>query len=584
MSGLTRRLVALAVAGLAAGVGALLLATSSEQEPDPVLVIVVAETMGIGFIGAGLYAWWRRPDNRTGTLMTLVGFTWFASVARTADAAWLFSIGNLIGALWIGALVHMLVAFPAGRVEPGLARRTVILGWATVIGLSVVYVLVTERLNDECDSCPGNVFNVVDSDAAVTATLVVSSVLSVVLLAGLGVLMIRRWRGAGPVQRRALAPVAATGAAIAVVGVLSAVPAAFGADDVSDPFNATLLILIAAVPFAFLAGLLRSSLSRAGAVNALFDRLGRVDARGALAQALGDDSLGLAYWVPDRRSYVDADGRDVALPARGRAVTEIERDGEPVAAIVHDEALLEDPELVRTAGAAAALALQNERLAAELHARYADLRAASARLVAAGDAARRRIERDLHDGAQQRLVSLSITLNLARNAAPPGSPTAELLQEASTELAAGLSELRELARGIHPAVLTERGLDPALESLAARAPLPVSVTAELDDRLAPAVEAAAYFVVMEALTNVAKYAGATTARVTVAQANGHVTVDVQDDGVGGADPKAGSGLAGLADRVTALGGRLVVESPPGGGTVVRAELPARRLEPSTGPR
>ena len=257
MSGLTRRLVALAVAGLAAGVGALLLATSSEQEPDPVLVIVVAETMGIGFIGAGLYAWWRRPDNRTGTLMTLVGFTWFASVARTADAAWLFSIGNLIGALWIGALVHMLVAFPAGRVEPGLARRTVILGWATVIGLSVVYVLVTERLNDECDSCPGNVFNVVDSDAAVTATLVVSSVLSVVLLAGLGVLMIRRWRGAGPVQRRALAPVAATGAAIAVVGVLSAVPAAFGADDVSDPFNATLLILIAAVPFAFLAGLLR---------------------------------------------------------------------------------------------------------------------------------------------------------------------------------------------------------------------------------------------------------------------------------------------------------------------------------------
>ncbi len=279
--------------------------------------------------------------------------------------------------------------------------------------------------------------------------------------------------------------------------------------------------------------------------------------------------------MPDRGRHVDADGRDVALPANGRAVTEIERDGEPVAAIVHDEALLEDPELVRTAGAAAALALQNERLAAELHARLSDLRAASARLVAAGDAARRRIERDLHDGAQQRLVSLSLTLSLARRTAPDGSRTAELLDEASTELGAGLAELRELARGIHPAVLTERGLDPALESLAARAPLPVSVSAAPHDRLPPAVDAAAYFVVMEALTNVAKYSGASAAEVTVRCDDGHVTVDVHDDGVGGADPNAGSGLAGLADRVIALGGRLVVESPPSGGTVVRAELPTR---------
>ena len=406
----------------------------------------------------------------------------------------------------------------------------------------------------------------------------VGLVVSVVLLAGLGFVLIRRWRGFGKVQRRALAPVVWTGAAVAVVGVGSVLPIALGADEVSEVVDAGLIVLITALPFAFLVGLMRSSLSRAGAVSALFERLGGVSARDALAEALGDDSLALAYWLPDSRRYVDARGQTVVLPAPddgSRAVTEIERDGAPVAAIVHDPALLDDRELVRTAGAAAALALENERLAAEVRARYDDLRAASARLVAAGDAARRRIERDLHDGAQQRLVSLSVTLNLARKHAEPGSQTATLLDSAMTELTAGLSELRELARGIHPAVLTDHGLDPALEGLAARAPLPVTISATVEGRLPPAVEAAAYFVVMEALTNVAKYAGATAAEVTVQQVNGHVVIDVADDGVGGADPTAGTGLAGLADRVAALGGRLMVESPLGGGTVVRAEMPAR---------
>jgi signal transduction histidine kinase len=179
----------------------------------------------------------------------------------------------------------------------------------------------------------------------------------------------------------------------------------------------------------------------------------------------------------------------------------------------------------------------------------------------------------LHDGAQQRLVALSFTLSLARRRAEPNSPTASLLETAVTELMAGLSELRDLARGIHPAVLTERGLDHALAGLAARAPLPVTISARLDERLPAAVEAAAYFVVMEALTNVAKYASATSAEVTIQQINGDLVIEVADDGVGGADPAAGTGLLGLADRVAALGGRLDVASPRGGGTIVRAELP-----------
>jgi len=582
MSGLRRALIALAVAGLALGLAALALVTTSERERDPTPWIVLALTLGWGFIGAGLYAWWRRPENRVGPLMTLVGFLWFLGALSSADTAWAYTLGLALGSLWIAALIHMLVTFPTGRVAAGLERAVVVAAWASVIVLSPLVLLFVEQPGD-CDECPDNLLAVWDNETAATVAEGFGLVVSVALLLGVGRVLLRRWRSFGPVQRRALAPVVWTGGAVAVVGVLSVLPIALGADEVTGVVDAILIVLITVLPFAFLIGLMRSSLSRAGAVSALFERLGGAGARDALAEALGDDSLALAYWLPDQARYVDAKGHTVTLPEgdADRAVTEIERDGGPVAAIVHDPALLDDRELVRTAGAAAALALENERLAAEVRARYDDLRAASARLVAAGDAARRRIERDLHDGAQQRLVSLSVTLNLARKNAEAGSRTAALLDSAMKELTAGLAELRELARGIHPAVLTERGLDPALQGLAARAPLPVTVSAAVEGRLEPAVEAAAYFVVMEALTNVAKYASASAAEVTVEQVNGGVVIGVQDDGVGGADPTAGSGLAGLADRVAALGGRLMVDSPPGGGTVVRAEMPARRSELAT---
>ena len=575
MSGLRRALIGLAVAGFALGLAALALVTSSEHESAPAGPVVLALTMGWAFAAAGIYAWWRRPENRTGPLMTLVGFTWFLGSLTSADTAWVFTLGAVLQSVWVGALVQMLIAYPSGRVGPGLERAMVTFGWVAAFVLPLAGALLTADPAD-CGDCPDNLLLITDSDVAEAIFNVANVLATLVLLAGIGVVLIRRWRGYGKVQRRALAPVVWTGAAVVVVGIGTVVWDAVAGDDAAEPGGAVLLVLVTALPFAFLVGLMRSSLSRVGAVTALFERLGGTSARDALAEALGDDTLALAYWLPDSRRFVDAAGHTVALPepGAGRAVTEIERDGAPVAAIVHDPALLDDPELVRTAGAAAALALENERLAAEVRARYDDLRAASARLVAAGDAARRRIERDLHDGAQQRLVSLSVTLNLARKHAEPGSRTATLLESAVAELTAGLSELRELARGIHPAVLTERGLSAALEALAARAPIPVTISGALEERLPPAVESAAYFVVMEALTNVARYASATTADVTIERADGHVVVGIADDGIGGADPAAGSGLSGLADRVSALGGRLVVQSPRGGGTIVRAEMPA----------
>jgi signal transduction histidine kinase len=578
MSGLQRALVGLAVAGVVVGLAALALVTSNTRQPVP---WQLALTLGWGLIGAGLYAWWRRPENRVGALMALAGFLWFLGALQSADIAWAYTLGLAVSSLWIGALVHMLVAFPDGRVAPGLERAVVRFGWLAA-GVLAPLTLLFDAHPDECAGCPENVLLVWDDETLATIVEATAVIVAVSLLVPLAAILIRRWRSSGPVQRRALTPVVGTGAAIAVTAVLLLLLTAVGADAVSRVADAVLLLLTIAVPFAFLAGLMRSSLSRAGAVSALLERLGGGGTRDALAAALGDDTLALAYWLPDQHRFVDADGRTVDLPRDGgRAVTEIERDGARVAAIVHDPALLEDRELVRTAGAAAALALENERLAAEVRARYDDLRAASARLVAAGDAARRRIERDLHDGAQQRLVSLSVTLNLARKQAEPDTRIATLLDSAMAELTAGLAELRELARGIHPAVLTERGLEPALESLAARSPVPVVVDLVIEERLPGAVEAAAYFVVMEALTNVAKYASAESAEVVVREGAREVVVEVRDDGVGGADPRAGSGLAGLADRVAALGGRLGVESPPGGGTVVRAVLPARRSQRTT---
>ena len=574
MTGLRRALIGLAIAGFALGLVALTLVTTSDRD-TPVTWLVLALTLGWGFEGAGIYAWWRRPDNRVGPLMTLVGFVWFLGSLTYANAALPFTIGTVLDNLWVGALIHMLVAFPTGRVAAGLERRLVIVGWLAATALPFAAALVQAE-PPGCGDCPENLLLVTDSDAAADAVDVTGFVVTIVLLGALVAVLYRRWRSWGKVQRRALSPVLWIGAAIGAFGLIIAVPVLLGADEVTDAVDSVLIVLVAALPFAFLAGLLRSSLSRAGAVNAMFERVGGVSARDALAEALGDETLTLAYWLPDAGRYVDAQGRAVELPpaGAGRSVTEIAREGEPVAAIVHDPALDDDPELVRTAGSAAALALANERLAAELRARIDELQATSARLVAASDAARRRIERDLHDGAQQRFVSLSIMLNLARKTADPDSRTAALLDDALVELTAGLSELRELARGIHPAVLTQRGLAAGLDALAARAPFPVAISAELDEPLPPAVEAAAYFVVTEALTNVAKYAGASSAEVLVRRDEDRLVVEVSDDGVGGADPSAGSGLTGLADRVAALGGRLEVRSRPSSGTVVRAEMPA----------
>jgi signal transduction histidine kinase len=272
--------------------------------------------------------------------------------------------------------------------------------------------------------------------------------------------------------------------------------------------------------------------------------------------------------------FVDESGRPVELPApgSGRTWTAVERDGRRVAAIVHDAALDTTPQLVEAAAAASSLAIDNERLKADLAARVEELRGSRKRIIEAGDAARRRIERDLHDGAQQQLVSLALDLRMMRSKLK-GTQMEGDVDVLSEKLAAALADLRELARGIHPAILTDRGLAPAIGALADRGTIPIDTDVRVDRRLDPAVEAAAYFLVAEALTNVSRYAHASSARVDVAREGDEIVVLVADDGVGGVDLEAGSGLRGLQDRLAALDGSLHVDSPAGGGTRVRGVIP-----------
>jgi signal transduction histidine kinase len=296
--------------------------------------------------------------------------------------------------------------------------------------------------------------------------------------------------------------------------------------------------------------------------------------RELLAESLGDRSVAIAYWLPDRRAFVDEAGRpvDLPLPGSGRAWTAVERDGGRVAAIVHDAALDTSPELVQAAASASYLAIDNERLKADLRARLEELRVSRLRIVQAADEARRRIERDLHDGAQQELLALALELRVLRSRVGD-SDARPLIDGLATRLDVALGELRELARGIHPAILTRSGLTPAVTALAERALLPVEVDVRVDRRLPAAVEAAAYFVVAEALTNVARYAHASRATVQITMDGDDVLVSVSDDGVGGVDITAGSGLRGLEDRLAAVDGRLEIDSRPGAGTRVTARIP-----------
>jgi signal transduction histidine kinase len=459
-----RRAVLLAAVVCSAAVVVIVL--TSDREDAALAWAVLGPIVVWSFVGTGLYAMHRRPGSRVGMLMVALGFAWCVAAISLANSALAFSAGLVIGGLWGGVFLHLLMSFPTGRLPRGTDRTIVLAGYGlfTLGALPALFFSGPEEL--VCDDCPSNLWLVERNADLANALTVVQMTLYVALLVVVVVRLWRRWRRAGPIDRLPLTPVYACGLVaflVVTAGIAADTPVSWWV-----AFGVTALL-----PFAFVGGLLRSHVAR---------------------------------------------------------------------------------------------------LDAELVTRLQELRASRIRLVNASDAERRRLERDLHDGAQARLVSVNLLLGRVRLMVESDAEAAAMLDQAQSELRTGLAELRELARGIHPAVLIDRGLEPAITALASRSPVPVTVEA-FEERLPAPVEIAAYFVVSEALTNVAKYAQASAASVTVRRADGVVRIEIADDGVGGADASRGSGLSGIGDRVAALDGTIVVDSPPGEGTRVCVEMP-----------
>jgi signal transduction histidine kinase len=528
--------------------------------------------LGWSFLASGLVVWAREVENPLGVLMAALGLVWLTGAA-------VGQVGSTIGP-WLGFValngavalfVHVLVAFPSGRLASRYERVLVGATYGSLVLLSPLWLAARDH------APPHDTAGLVRGEPFVLSVGGPQTVIAVLIAAALGWLLWRRWYWATRHSRHTLGPVLLTGGASLVLLFAAAV-----ADQVSPTAGRVLgwgaFVAIGAVPLAVLVGILRSRLERASVAELVRD-LETARTPGALLDALrrslDDPTLRVAYWVSETRGFVDLKGRPFELPWEGssQVATMVDRDGRRVAALVHDASLLDAPELLQAVTSAAGLALENERLHAELRAHVDDLRESRARIVEAGDAERRRLERNLHDGAQQRLVTMALHLRLVESKLESDSEgAAPLVAQVREELTEALEELRELARGIHPAILSDRGLRPALEAVAARSPVPVTLSTP-EERLPAPVEAAIYYVVSEALTNVAKYAQASSVTVEVARTEGRAVLAVADDGIGGADLDAGSGLRGLADRVAALDGSLHVDSAPSGGTRIYADIP-----------
>lgn len=523
---------------------------------------------GLLFVIAGVAAANRRPDGPSGPLLAASGLSWLGAQAFFAVDHRVAFIGSVLFPLGVAFLAHLALAYPDG-LKSRAEQVVVSLPYALVLAL---LPLAIAGGDDFVTAGPEGTFERTWYAGLLVAALV-TAVCFLVILVG-------RWRHGTAVARRVLLPIV-PGACLFVLVYIVALLAELGVPTgLGGGWGLVGILLIATAPLVFLAGLLRARLVRAkigGLVVELGGTPGGDGLRDALARALRDPTVELAYWVAEEERYVDEHGRARELPEPGglRMVTRIERAGRPIGALIHDAALGEDQDHLDAVCAAAGLALENQRLHADVLSRLEEVRASRARIVEAGDTARKRVERNLHDGAQQRLVTISIALGMARSKLAHGCPDEAdaLLAQSSQDAVTAISELRELTQGLNPSILAEVGLMGALESLAERSFLPVTLRGETSADLPATVEAAAYYVVAEALSNAAKHAGASSVRVLVKQGPDRLAVEVADDGSGGAGVRSGGGLEGLADRLAALDGRLMVESPPGGGTVVRAELP-----------
>jgi signal transduction histidine kinase len=499
--------------------------------------------VGWAFIGCGLVTDVRRPESLAGALMAATGFTWFVGNFAGVDAAVIAWAASLAIFLHRGPLVHLILSYPDGRLASRAARFAAGTGYATALVTPVW----------------GSTWGALAMSALVTSVTASGYV-----------------RAVGPRRpARLLAMCASVTLGVALVGG-DVARTALPSGTVSYPALLAYEAVLCAIALSLCAGLVFEPWQRGNIVDLIVE-LGSAESstlRSELARALDDPSLEVGYWMPDLGSFVDAEGRELVVPERspGRSATVVKRESEPVAVIVHDPAVLDDPRLVEAMTAAAELAAVNARLHAATRSRLRELEASRRRIVDAEEEERRHLAGRLHRGAERRLVELASELWRIRPSA--AAATQDRIDRAGRQLEGTLADLRRVAQGLGPWILDESGLEGALVALADLSPVPVQLEVVIEaGTIPPLIETAAYFLCAEGLANVAKHASATSAVVRVSREGDCLRLSIADDGVGGAERRRGSGLDGLADRIAALGGSLQVTSPRGDGTTLAAEMP-----------
>lgn len=559
-----------AAAVIALGTATTLAALDSGLPNAPVPTVALVDlAAGASFAVVGAVLWRRYPSSRIGAMTVAVGLASFLADLRWFDSAVTWTVGAVSTDLHLVTLAWVLLAFPSGRLSSGHRWFVVVIAsyW---LALSVAGHLFEDPVPG-CGACPENLL-LVRSDPSLAADIWdAGQILNLLIVGILVALITSKWSAAGHPGRRAMAPVIwALGPIAATLAIAFVEPLiGFGAVASNIVLVAERLALVV-FPLALVAGMVRARLdeARVGDLASSLEGMSAPDElEGRIAEALGDPNARLAFWSDEASALIDASGA-ATRPGVGQEVSWLTRAGGRMGAMFHDPNV--SPSLVDGVAAAAGLALHNERLRAELRRRLAEVAASRERIARATIIERRRVERDLHDGAQQRLLALGALLGRIRVEIGDGR-TKDLVEEAISELRGTIDELREFARGIHPSLLAERGLGPAIEALAERSEVPVELDAETV-RCRSTSEMAAYFVVAESITNATKHASPEAITVRVQRRVGDLVVSVLDDGAGGADP-GGPGLTGLADRVEALGGTLSVRSGPGAGTTVEAVLP-----------
>jgi signal transduction histidine kinase len=556
---------AVAVAGIGILTGSLILGVASARLEPSALRVFFISWIVVPYVVSGLVAWWRRPASRLGPLMLLTGFTMMLTPLQWSSSPLLHSIGHLFDMVPAALFLHVFLAFPSGRLQDRAEQVLVGSCYAVTIGLQLIKIVVGAN--------PDSVFDLFGNPAAANFIEGVQLTLVAACLVVGTILLYRRRSGLH--RRPATLVVDAFSFALVMLALL------YVGGLFAWPFVEIIrLVTFAALglaPIAFLFALLDLRLARGDVAGLLVELRAEptTDLQAPLARAVRDPSLRLSYWLPEFDGWVDQTGQPASPPTANaeRAVRILYRDTEPMAALSFDRSLEDESELLDAVLATAGIALENGQLRADLRARLTDLQHSRIRVFEAGRQERQRLERDLHDGAQVRLVALSLELGLLGADQATDPELKARLLHAKDEVSTSLAELRDLARGIYPAVLTGHGLSVALESLTARASVPVQLEVELERRPPEAVEVAAYYVVSEALANIAKHSSASSAAVQVRQLDSCLQVDVCDNGRGGLGSRDGSGLRGLADRVEALGGRFVITENEGGGVHVRAEIP-----------